>query len=154
VLRSYLPADVRSRFLPCDPSQQAFELTVLALIVMNGDRISDGASNTVLRNRMNGNCEACASIPHGAHRIEMVTASPTVRSRAAGTNATLMLHAILRLHLQMLTRLCTRVGSRQVQHTIRRCQTLLHLMLGRRSAPPNPAKQTTPPHPAQRRPGM
>lgn len=63
MLRSYLPADVRTCFLPCGPSQQAFELTVLALIVMNGDRISDGASNTGLRNEMNGNCEACASNP-------------------------------------------------------------------------------------------
>lgn len=46
VLRSYLPAAVRKDFLqrrtPDAVPTQAFELTVLALIVMNGDRISDG----------------------------------------------------------------------------------------------------------------
>lgn len=43
VLRSYLPAAVRQEFLQRSsaPPEQAFELTVLALIVMNGDRISD-----------------------------------------------------------------------------------------------------------------
>jgi hypothetical protein len=48
VLRSYLPKAVRSDFLqrkaPDAVPTQAFELTVLALIVMNGDRISDGAA--------------------------------------------------------------------------------------------------------------
>jgi hypothetical protein len=46
VLRSYLPSAVRKDFLqrraPDAVPTQAFELTVLALIVMNGDRISDG----------------------------------------------------------------------------------------------------------------
>lgn len=44
MLRSYLPAVVRQEFLQRSgaPPEQAFELTVLALIVMNGDRISDG----------------------------------------------------------------------------------------------------------------
>jgi hypothetical protein len=46
VLRSYLPKAVRRDFVqrraPDALPTQAFELTVLALIVMNGDRISDG----------------------------------------------------------------------------------------------------------------
>lgn len=45
ILRSYLPSVVRALFLHRQgaAAEQAFELTVLALIVMNGDRITDGA---------------------------------------------------------------------------------------------------------------
>ena len=94
VLRSYLPSAVRKDFLqrraPDAVPTQAFELTVLALIVMNGDRISDGVAAVCSAKPVSCGCAvtkcSVAANEHSLRRVARQACAAAPRS-VQGTRA-------------------------------------------------------------------